>query len=148
MKKKQFKGEMTDREKELMVVCKPVVCGACREESALFAKGVGFHPYEWEMNCSLCHRYGIGIDAYVCEHAEVLEALQALRGRYIAGSSTAELEAEVENLADEFDHILHNAGCECGGRLSIAAKPKCMFCDIEIFDSHFHFVDQPCERKA
>ena len=148
MTKKQNKEEMTDREQELMVICKPVVCSACREESALFVKGVGFHPYEWEMNCSLCHRYGIGLHAYVPEHTEVLEALQSLRERYIAGSSTSDLETEVENLAYKFDNILHNAGCECGGRLSISAKPKCIFCDIEIFDSYFHFVDQPCERKA
>ena len=100
------------------------------------------------MNCNLCHRYGIGLDAYVPEHTEVLDALKTLRSRYIQGSSSAELAAEVESLADQFDHILHNAGCECGGRLSIAAKPKCIFCDIEIFDSYFHFVDQPCHKKA
>ena len=138
---------MTDREQELMVICKPVVCSVCREESALFAKGVGYHPYEWEMNCTLCHRYEIGLDAYDPEHAEVLSALQVLRQRHNAGSSTAELAAEVENLADKYDHILHYRVCECGGKLSIAAKPKCIFCDIEIFDSYFHFVDQPCERK-
>lgn len=143
--KKKYKGELTDREKELMVICKPVVCRVCREESALFAKGVGYHPYEWEMNCSLCHRYGIGLDAYVPEHTEVLKALQALRKRHNASDSTAELAVEVENIADKFDHILHNRECECGGKLSIAAKPKCIFCDIEIFDSYFHFVDQPCE---
>jgi hypothetical protein len=148
MKKTRFKVEMTDREKELMVVGRPLVCGACREVSALFAKGVGFHPYEWEMNCNVCHRYGIGLDMYVPEHTEALEALQALRKRYIAGSSTAELATEVENLADKFDRILHNARCECGGRLSIAAKPKCIFCDVEIFDSYFHFVDQPLDDKA
>ena len=82
------------------------------------------------MNCSLWHRYGIGLDAYVPEHAEVLEVLQALRERYIAGSSTAELETEVENLADKYDHLLHYANCECGGKMSIAAKPKCFFCNI------------------
>ena len=148
MTQKKFKGEMTEREKELMVICKPVFCSVCREDSALFAKGVGFHPYEWEMNCNICHRHGIGLDAYAPEHKEVLEILQALRERYIAGSSTAELAAEVENLAGKYDHILYNAGCECGGRRSIAAKPKCIFCDIEIFDSYFHFVDQPCEHKT
>ena len=148
MSRKKFKEKMTEREKALMVICKPVVCSVCREESALFAKGVGFHPYEWEMNCNLCHRYGIGLDSYVPEHSEILEMLQVLRKRYIAGSSTAELATVVENLADKFDHLLHYANCECGGRLSIAAKPKCIFCDIEIFDSYFHFVDQPCERKS
>lgn len=148
MTKKRSDQAMTDREQALMVVCKPIVCSACRETSALFAKGVGFQPYQWEMNCNLCHRYGIGVDGYSPGHSEILEALQALRSRYIDGSSTADLSAEVERLADNFDPLLHNAACECGGRLSIAAKPKCLFCDIEIFDSYFHFVDQPCGEQA
>jgi hypothetical protein len=142
-KNKPFKVEMTDREKELMVIRRPVLCSACREASALFVKGVGFHPYEWEMNCTPCHRYGVGLDAYVAEHKEVLKALNILRDRYVAGSSTAGMAREVERLAYQFDGILINAECECGGRLSIAAKPKCIFCDVEIFDSYFHFVDQP-----
>ena len=142
MKKNPFNVEMTDREKELMAVGRPVVCPACRELSALFPKGVGFHPYEWEMNCTLCHCYAVGLDAYISEHEEPLNALKALRERYVAGESATELAEEVEILAEQFDGVLSNGECECGGRLSIAAKPKCVFCDIEVSDSYFHFADQ------
>lgn len=139
---------MTDREKELMALGRSVVCPVCREVSALFPKGVGFHPYQWEINCSFCHRYEVGLDAYVPQHAEAVEALQALRNRYVTGASTEELAMEVESLAEQFDAVLSNAECECGGRLSIAAKPKCIYCDVEVFDSYFHVADQPVEKKA
>lgn len=141
-KKNPFKLKLTAREKELMVVRRPLICNACREVSALFAKGVGYHPYEWEMNCSFCHRYAIGLDAYEPKHTEVFKKLQELRKQHVAGSSTVELAGEVESLAAQYDDLLSYAECECGGRLSIAAKPKCIYCDVEIFDSYFHFVDQ------
>jgi hypothetical protein len=95
------------------------------------------------MNCSLCHRYAVGLDAYLPQHGEVVEALVSLRERFVSGASTEELKAEIELLAERFDGLLSNAECECGGRLSIAAKPKCVFCDIEIYDSYFHVADQP-----
>jgi hypothetical protein len=147
-KRNPFNVQMTEREKELMAPGRPVVCPVCREVSALFPKAVGFHPYQWEMNCSLCHRYDVGLDAYVAGHREVVEALCALRERYIEGESTAELAGEVGALAGRFDAVLSNAVCECGGRLSIAAKPKCIFCDVEVFDSYFHVADQPVDRDG
>ena len=100
------------------------------------------------MNCGLSHQYGIGLDATAPGHINFSEALQALRNWYIVGRSTAALGAEVDNLADGFDHLMHNAGCEGGGGSSIAAKPKCVFRAIEIFDSDRDFVEHPCERIA
>ena len=128
-----------------MAVGKPIVCPACRETSYLYPKGVGYQPYQWEMSCDLCHRYAIGLDAYIAEHTEVVEALQALRERYLNGESSQSLQGPVEALADQFDGILDNRRCECGGKLSLAAKPKCLYCDIEIFDSYFHFADEPAD---
>ena len=141
-KKKPYRNQMTDREKELMAIRKPVVCQTCRETSAIFPKAVGFHPYEWEMNCTLCHHYAVGLDAYDPRHEEVINALQELRKEFLAGKSTDALSSQIENLAYYYDSVLINAKCECGGILSIAAKPKCVFCDLEIFDSYFHFADQ------
>lgn len=148
MKKNPFDVRMTEREKELMAVGRPVVCPACREVSALYPKGVGFHPYEWEVSCTVCHRYDVGLSAYLPGHAEAVEALQRLRERYVEGASTEALAGEVEALAERFDGVLSNAECECGGRLSIAAKPRCIFCDVEIFGSCFHVADQPVEERA
>ena len=133
---------MTEREKDLMSLGKPVVCSSCREKSYLYPKGVGHHPYLWEMNCNLCHRYNIGLDAYIPEHTDVVKRLQKLREKYISGKSTQELEKEINSLAEEFDKELSNRVCECGGSLSTSSKPKCIYCDIEVFDSYFHIVDE------
>ena len=77
------------------------------------------------MNCGLSHQYGIGLDATPPGYIDLSEALQAIRNWYIVGRSTAALEAEVDYLANWFDHQVHNAGCEGGGRSSIMAKPIC-----------------------
>ncbi len=122
-----------------------VVCPACRETSNLFPKGVGHHPYQWEMNCSICHCYAVGLDAYIAQHTEVVKELERLRERYLNGESTQGLANQIEDLAKQFDGILSNRECECGGALSIAAKPKCIHCDIEIFDSYFHVADERSE---
>lgn len=146
-KKNPFNVKMTDREKELMSLGRSVVCPVCRERSSLYPKGVGFHPYQWEMNCSLCHRYAVGLDAYVPQHTEAVKTLQKLRTRYLEGESTAQLASEMDILAERIDGLMGNGQCECGGALSISAKPKCIFCDIEIFDSYFHVADEPSQGR-
>ena len=93
------------------------------------------------MNCTLCHLYGLGVDAYVPEHVALYKKLNLLRGRYIKGETSNDLEHEIANLSDEYDNRLDNRLCECGGRLSISAKAKCIYCDLEIFDSYFHYSD-------
>ena len=145
-KKNSFNVQMTERETELMSLGKPIVCPACRETSYLYPKGVGYQPYIWEMNCNLCHLHNLGLDAYVTEHEELYEKLVQLRNRYIAGETSKELENEINNLSEEFDNKLNNRICECGGHLSISAKPKCIFCDLDIFDSYFHFTDDAPHR--
>ena len=142
MNKNPFNVKMTEREKDLMSLGKPVVCSSCREKPYLYPKGVGHTPYLWEMNCNLCHRYGVGLDAYISEHTEIVKNLQKLKEEYIEGKSTKELENKINSLAEEFDAELSNRACECGGSLSISSKPKCIFCDIEIFDSYFHVADE------
>jgi hypothetical protein len=139
--KNPFGVKMTDREKDLMAIGKPAVCPACRETSYLYPKGVGYQPYQWEVNCSLCHRYAIGLDAYIPQHKEAVEALQALRERYLNGESSEALAGRIEVLAEQYDDLLSSRSCECSGSLSISAKPKCIYCDIEIVDSYFHVAD-------
>ncbi len=146
-KKNPFGVKMTEREKELMALGAPVVCTVCRETSHLFPKGVGYHPYQWEMNCSMCHCYAVGLDAYISEHTEVVKELERLREKYLNGASTQDLENKIDALAEQFDGILSNRECACGGTLSIAAKPKCIYCDIEIFESYFHVADERREEN-
>ena len=140
-KKNPFNVKMTEREKALMSLGKPVVCPACRETSYLYPKAVGYQPYIWEMNCNICHLFNLGVNAYIPEHKELHNSLNQLRKRYIEGETSKDLEHEINHLCDDYDYKLDNRLCECGGHLSISAKPKCIYCDVEIFDPFFHYSD-------
>lgn len=124
-----------------MSLGKPVTCPACREISYLYPKGIGPQPYMWEMNCNLCHLSNLGVNAYIPEHEELYKRLNLLRKQYIEDASSEELQSEIEELAEEYDGELDNRLCECGGYLSISATPKCIYCDVEISDSYFHYSD-------
>jgi hypothetical protein len=138
---------MTEREKDLMSFGKPIICPSCGETSYLYPKGVGHQPYMWEINCSLCHRFNEGLNAYFPEHTETVKALQKLRERYLEGESTQELKPEMMNLSKHLYDVIGKEQCECGGTLSIIDKPKCIYCDIEIFDSYFHVADEPPQES-
>jgi len=133
---------MTEREQALMSLKKTAICVACRETIFLFPKGVGYQPYVWEMNCNICHRYNLGVNAYLPAHKELYTKLKHMRERYIKGETSEALASEMNALSVEYDHTLDNRLCECGGQLSILAKPKCIFCDVEVFDSYFHYSDE------
>jgi len=137
---------MEDRELELMIMGKPVICQACREISYLYPKAVGHQPYYWEMNCTFCHKFNLGVNAYNQEKLHY--KLNELRVRYLYGATSADLESEINDLAVEYDNKLENRICECGGYLSISAKPKCIYCEVEIFDSFFHYLDETPKSGA
>ncbi len=124
-----------------MSLGKPVACPACRSTSYLYPKGVGHQPYIWEMNCDLCHHYNLAINGHLPEHEELYKRLCRLRKRYIEDETGMDLEHEMNELAEEYDDALDNRLCGCGGHLSISAKPKCIFCDVEIAGSYFHYSD-------
>ncbi len=137
-----YKQNMENRELELMTMGRPVVCPACRETSYLYPKAVGHQPYIWEMNCNLCHKFNLGVNAYNKEHEELHYKLNQLRERYLKGETSTDIESEINDFAEEYDNKLNNQICECGGHLSICAKPKCIYCDVVIFDSFFHYSDE------
>lgn len=133
---------MNDRERDLLTMGKPIVCLACGETSYLYPKGVGHQPYIWEISCNSCHLFNLGVDAYNEEHKKLHSVLNNLFDRFIEGESSKDLEKEITDLTEKYDSILDNRECECGGKISIAAKPKCTHCDKEIFDSYFHYIDK------
>ena len=94
------------------------------------------------MNCSQCHRYAVGLSAYEAGHEGLIHKLEGLRTRYLSGETSEQLEKEVSMLAADNDVVLLNRLCECGGTLSIAARPRCIFCDLEISASFFHVADE------
>lgn len=133
---------MTEREKNLMFSGKPIVCPACKETSYLYPKGIGHQPYMWELNCNICHRFNVGLNAYIPEQTEAVNKLQKLREKYLEGATTQGLELDMVNLSKQLYEVIDKEQCECGGTLSILNKPKCIHCDVEIFNSYFHVTDE------
>ena len=130
---------ISNREVKLMTFGQPVVCPSCGKTSYIYPKAVGHQPYIWEINCKQCHLFNLGLNGYLSKHKEVVNKLDQLRERYINGTSTPELKKDILELSKLYDPILDNRKCECSGYLSISAKPRCIYCDVVIFDSYFHY---------
>lgn len=136
---------MVNTEKEFMTMGRAVTCPQCQKTSYLYPKATGMQPYLWEMNCSKCHLFNLGIDVYAPDHKNIAEQLEQLRDEFILGAKPLQIQTAIQNLAKKFDHLLSNKGCECDGTMSIAAKPRCMHCGTVVIDSYFHYVDEEPE---
>jgi hypothetical protein len=131
---------MTNREKDLLVFGKPVLCPVCKKTSYLYPKAVGYQPYIWEVNCGSCHVFDLGINACNPGHEQLHNSLSKLRERYFNGETSAVFVEDIKELARVYDQTLKNRVCVCGGNFSIAANPKCIHCDVDIFNSYFHYA--------
>lgn len=136
---------MIHTENEEMTMGRAVQCPDCQRRSYLYPKAVGYQPYLWEINCTRCHRFDIGLNAYTPDHQFAVESLEQLRETCLNRADPQALHAQVGLLASKYDSVLATKKCECGGDLSIVAKPRCLFCDAVISDSFFHFVDEAPE---
>jgi hypothetical protein len=50
---------------------------------------------------------------------------------------------DVSAITATADEKLHARACECGGRFSLAAPPRCPHCRAVVLDSCFHFAFLP-----
>ena len=122
---------------DLMTVGFPVECPECSKPVALIPKAVGMSAGNWEVNCIDCHNAtSRGLSGYTERSA--YNTLEELLEDYRMNRLT-HIDAAVHELAKRYDSQLPDATCHCGGSYSIAAKPRCIYCDAVVIDSYFHF---------
>ncbi len=91
----------------------------------------------WEVNCLNCHYTASrGLCGYSNETA--YRQLEELREDYLMGK-LAHINAGVYELARHYDSQLPEKKCRCGGCFSLAAKPRCIYCNAVLIDSFFHY---------
>ena len=134
-------------EKELTTMGQAVTCPHCGQVSYIYPKGTGYQPYLWEVNCEKCHLFKIGLHAYRPDHRDAVEELQTLMDSFLDQGPIDSTMQRIKELADKIDPILEHTICQCGGRLSVRAKPRCLHCDEVVLDSVFHYVDEPVENN-
>jgi len=113
-------------------------CTLCGDSDRLCVKAV---DADWQMCCNRCHRVNLnGLNTYTTDDSRLYSELQTLRELFLHDSTAAamsKIEKNMEFLAAQYDDF---GKCECGGRYSISAKPRCSHCSEILFDSYFHFT--------
>ena len=117
-------------------------CPSCRRQLRLYPKCPGPFEQGWMMNCTICSNKNLALDPYDKTHLNIISELNKLIEQYQKEETREEVISQIELLAEQYDQYLYHYVCECGGNLSIAAYPKCPYCDIEITGYTFHYVDE------
>src|SRR5690606_14434108 len=125
----------------LITIGHQVACSACGSSERLSPKASGMGAGHWEASCRSCHRYRVHLNAYrgVMER-ELVDTLGNLAREFRLGVNTAGILDRVEQLAVEADPLLSEETCSCGGRFSLAARPRCSSCQAVLLDSPFHIT--------
>ena len=120
----------------LMTVGLPVECPQCKRRVGLFPKAIGMGAGNWEVNCSDCHNASYqGLSGYT--HDLAYSQLEELREQYLIGK-VEDIDTQNQKLANLYDSKLPWQKCDCGGHFSLAAKPRCIYCNAVLIDSYFH----------
>jgi hypothetical protein len=106
-------------------------------------KAVGIGAGSWDVHCGACHRTGSDSFSGYGQSRVGYGMIVSIRGDFVRSRRLGTVEARVVELARTFDHFINKAPCECGGRFSLAAKPRCLRCDGVAVDSWFHVLDEP-----
>jgi hypothetical protein len=129
------------RYNELMTQGLPVQCPTCAGDAQLYPKATGWAPYDWEMNCDQCDNFIVaGFNAYT--HPEITEQLEELFDNFLYANHLDNLDGAIADLAGQYDYLVTDSKCTCGGNFSIKAKPRCKRCRSILFDTYFHYADQ------
>ena len=140
MEKRKSENWQYRRYWDMITVALPVECPQCHQQVGLFPKAVGMGAGNWEINCSNCHNVASrGLCGYT--NQRVYSKLEELREDYMMGRLNL-INAEIHKLATQYDSQLPEKKCSCGGRFSLAAKPRCIYCDAVLIDSFFHCSGQ------
>lgn len=118
-----------------------VACPACSSSERLSPKAIGMGAGHWEVNCRGCHRHRPLLSAYRgSRERELYDTLSGLALEFRLSANPAGILTRVEHLAIEADSLFAGETCSCGGRFSVAARPRCSRCNEVILDSPFHFT--------
>jgi len=125
----------------LITIGHQVACSACGSSERLSPKASGMGAGHWEASCRSCHRYRVHLNAYRGSvERELVETLCTLAREFRLGVDPAGTLDRVEQLAVEADPLLPDEACSCGGRFSLAARPRCSRCQEVLLDSPFHIT--------
>src|SRR5690606_27443215 len=118
-----------------------VECSACGSSERISPKAIGMGAGHWEVNCRSCHRHRPHLSAYRGPgERELYDTLCGLALEFRLSADPAGILARVEELAAGADSLFAGETCSCGGRFSVAARPRCSRCREVLFDSPFHFT--------
>ncbi len=113
-------------------------CPACGfDDNYLWPKFIGHSP-SYEACCDSC---SAADDSGLCPYArgKVVRHLLRLYTRFQRGDPPEDLDAVMTLTARRDDRHLARPDCDCGGRFSLAAFPRCDSCRAVIFESYFHY---------
>jgi hypothetical protein len=103
-------------------------------------KAVGMSS-DWDLCCGTCCQVNhSALSPYTYKNEHFWKDLDGLREQFIRGEDKTKIEAAVRRLAAQVDSCIKDVSCPCGGRFSIAAKPRCVNCNAIICDSYFNYT--------
>jgi hypothetical protein len=126
-----------DRFWRLQAVGLRTTCPSCGKDCLIAAKARGMAAGDWQTCCSRCSNITT-LNGYV--YSQDYEALMAAEKEFLRDGKSTGWQIQVENLALTVDRKLTERRCSCGGRFSVAAKPRCPHCHEVLLDSCFHFA--------
>ncbi len=119
-------------------------CAGCGALERTSPKAYGMGAGTWEMNCTSCHRSRPLLSAYGSpERRDLVLRIQQLGLEFRRSAAVPALLDQMQALADRHDGDLAPDPCECGGRYSLAAFPRCSRCATPLLESPFNIAVGP-----
>jgi hypothetical protein len=135
-----------DRYCRLLTIREPIVCSDCGTAMEMTPKGVGMGASAWVAACCACHRTGAAtISPY--DEGDVWRLLNGIMRDFTRARRLKEIKGRVLKAARLYDSLVNRKACDCGGRFSVAAKPRCLGCDGIVIDTWFHVFEEPLSEE-
>jgi hypothetical protein len=128
----------------------PVRCPHCSAMLDMSPRVTGMMGSMLPVNCTRCHRATTSRFSFDRPGEAIWRRIEVIRGDFVRSRHLDRIEECLRQVAREYDRFVDPFPCKCGGRFSLAAKPRCPRCEHVVFDSYFHVVDEPLsedERK-
>lgn len=127
------------RYSELISVARPIECPSCSLGQAISPKAFGMGAGGWEVNCVSCHRVSSQLlSAYSKHTRRTYHRLEALCTEFLGEFELDRITPLIRAIAAKKDRAWAEQPCECGGRFSLAAMPRCIRCQEVVELTYFH----------